>query len=440
MLNRSCCYLSLASLFCVSACVSETSNEFGFHTNTPTASDTDADLSEPTDAADSTTDPSNETWDSSLDRPSDVVDLLHDVAEVEDALDEPDAELPSFGFAVFGDNQFSVNSCESGVPVRMAIPEVVLDLGADFLLHTGDLMDHGWEDDAYVKFVECYSEMLATIPFFPTGGNHDYGCRDGVCGITRYKAFVEEQLFERNPDVYGDDYEEDFEIWYEDDTTDWSTDRSDPSDRELLPSGVSWKTYYAFRHQNAFFISFEQGTRWWTQTPKPWLEDHLIAASSDPTIDHIFVTMHHPMYSATMDETSDSECIEPVRRHYEDLFRQYDVTMVFSGHAHCYDRFYVPDDGHETRETEPPEQYLHDGEAVHYIVTGGGGGGLTNGCDPLPLKEEHSYQYSQARGCYRHVTHIEVDGETLTVTIWQVEGGATSYESTIEDRFVITPL
>ena len=337
-----------------------------------------------------------------------------------------------FSFAVFGDNQFSVSSCTSGVSARMAVPEVVLDLDPTFLLHTGDLMDHGWEEGAYSHFVECYDDMLAAVPFFPTGGNHDFGSG----GITRYKTYLEDQIFERNSSVYGDDYLTDFLISYEDDDTNWSTDRGNPSDRDLLPSGVTWKTYYAFRHENAYFISFEQGTRWWTQTPKPWLEEHLSGAHADPTIDFIFVTMHHPMYSATMAESSDGECIGPVRGQYEELFRLYDVTMVFSGHAHNYDRFYVPDDGSPTRDAVT-DTYASDGSGVHYIVTGGGGGGLTNGCAPFPFQEEHSAQYSQERGCYRHVTQVEVDGDAATVTIWSVEGDASVYDSTLEDRFFL---
>ena len=343
----------------------------------------------------------------------------------------PDLTSP-FSFTVFGDNQFSTSSCTSGAAVRMAVPEVVLDLDPTFALHTGDLMDHGYEDGAYSHFVDCYDGMLATIPFFPTSGNHDHG--GGA--ITAYKTYLEEQLFERNPVVYGDGYESEFLVAYEDDETDWSTDRDHPSDRDLLPSGVTWKTYYAFQHENAYFISFEQGTRWWSQTPKPWLEDHLGAAHGDPEIDHIFIYMHHPMYSTTMAESADGECIEPVRGYYEALFRQYDVTMVFSGHAHNYDRFYVPDDGSPTRETAT-DMYTHDGTGVHYMVTGGGGGGLTGGCAPYPLRQEYSYQYSQARGCFHHVTEVEVHGGSLTVTIWQVEGSESDYSSTLADQFFI---
>ena len=368
-------------------------------------------------------------------RDTEVGDALPDTRDAdspEDAVDDDGEESDIFTFAVFGDNQFATNSCTSGTAERRAVPALVVDLAPTLLLHTGDLMDHGYEDGAYDSLVGCYADMLAVTPFFPTGGNHDFGSG----GITAYKAYLERQLFDANPIAYHSDYAADFAIFYEDDPNEYSTDRDNPVDRSIIPGGVTWKTYYAFRYRNAYFISFEQGTRWWSQTPFPWLESQLGAARSDPEIDHIFVTMHHPMYSATMAESADGECIEPVRRYYEPLFQEYDVTMVFSGHAHCYDRFYVPDDGHSTRE-QSSEQYLQDGSGVHYVVTGGGGGGLTNGCSPLPERHEYSYQYSQARGCYHHITHVEVDGPLLNVTIVSVNGGADGYESQVVDRFVI---
>ena len=434
--------LAISVLFAcsiLSACTNEATNSFVADNQTDTRVDDWRDVTEDAGAdpnLDPPTDPINEP-DANVDSGDAGSDNNNDAGgDSEDASGDGDAEpdpVPAFSFAVFGDSQFSVSSCTSGSEERLSVPQLVLDLDPTLLLQTGDLMDHGYEDGAYDHFVGCYDEMLATIPFFPTGGNHDYGSG----GITRYKTFLEEQLFERNQLVFPCSYDDNFTVYYEDDPTDWSTDRDNPSDRPLLPSGVTWKTYYAFRFQNALFISFEQGTRWWTQTPKPWLEQHLSAAAADPTIDHIFVYMHHPMYSAAMAESSDGECIEPVRRHYEELFRQYDVDIVFSGHVHSYDRFYVPDDGTPTRQSPPQQVYPNDGSGVHYIVTGGGGGALTGGCDPFPLREELSYQYSQARGCFHHVTHVEIEGGRLSVAIVSVDGGEADYVTAVEDTFVI---
>jgi len=347
-----------------------------------------------------------------------------------DTTSPPDsAPQPTYSFVVFGDNQFATNSCTSGVPERLAVPRVVLDLAPGFVLHTGDLMDHGYETGAYAKFVSCYSAMLAKHPFFPTMGNHDAGSG----GIWNYKTYLEDQLQQANPKAFGSSYQGAFTLSYNDDSTSYSTSFSSPSHTDVVPSGVSFKTFYAFRHQNAYFISFEQGTRWWANTPKSWVEKHLKQAHADPTIEHIFVYLHHPLYSTTMSEQSSGECIQPVRKHYEALLRKYDATMVFSGHAHLYDRFYVPDDGSKTRQDPPPKTYPHDGKGIHYLVTGGGGGAL-NSCG---LKQELSYDYSQERACVHHVTRVQVKGKQLTVSIVKVKGSSTSYTKQVIDSFTV---
>jgi hypothetical protein len=380
-----------------------------------------------------------------VEAPDVPVEAPFDVTADADAAGDEDAPMdlveeeeppppPSYSFVVFGDNQFATTSCTSGVSERLAVPRVVLDLAPTLLVHTGDLMDHGYEEGAYEAFVGCYDDMLAAMPFFPTGGNHDFGSG----GVWSYKAFLEDRLFVDNAASYLGDYAEDFAVFYEDDPTDYCTDFSSPCYLDVVPSGVSFKTFYAWRYENAYFISFEIGTRWWSNTPKTWLEDHLGRARSDPSIRHIFVYMHHPTYSTTMVDSSDGECTEPVRRHYASYFHDYDVTMVFSGHAHIYEHFYVPDDGSETRARPAPAVYAHDGEAVHYVITGGGGGPLPNGCDPIPPeREELSYTYSQQRGCGYHVTWVEVEGDALHVSVIGVEGSESSYTTSEWDAFSI---
>ena len=350
-------------------------------------------------------------------------------ADSDPHIDTSDTGSPAppdpWSFAVFGDNQFATTSCTSGVDERLAIPELVLSLQPTLLLHTGDLMDHGYEDGAYDQLQSCYAGMLAEIPFFPTPGNHDMGSG----GIERYEAYLEHQLFERNPETWDGDWAAEVAHWYEDDPNSYSEDFDHPANTENVPSGVSYETFYAVKVKNAYILSFEQGTRWWTNTPRSWLEDHLAIARSDPSVEHVFVIMHHPMYSTTMAEGGDGEAVGPVREDYEDLFRAYDVTVAFSGHAHVYEHFEVPDDGHSTRRDGSAASYVHDGSAVHYVVTGGGGGPLP-GCDPMgaPI-EDHSAGYLQGRACGYHATRVQVDGHRLTVSTHWVDGGAGAWST-----------
>lgn len=341
---------------------------------------------------------------------------------------------PTFSFVVFGDNQFATTSCTSGVPERLAVPQVILSLAPTFIGHVGDLMDHGYEAGAYAHLVDCYSGMLAAHPFFPTSGNHDMGSG----AIWDYKAYVEEQLTSRNPSVWSGDYASDFAVTYEDDPNSYSTDPGNPGSTSDVPSGFSFKTNYALRYQNLYLLSFEQGTRWWSNTPRSWVHTHLDAARADPTIQHVIVQMHHPLYSTHMEETGSGEAVGPVRGYYEELFRDHDVTLVLNGHVHLYEHFFVPDDGTHTQTASPPTTYPHDGTAIQHVTTGGGGGPTPNGCDPPPSpKQQFSYDYLQKRNCGAHVTQIEVQGKRLHVTVTHVVGSESSHTTDIWDEFTI---
>lgn len=344
--------------------------------------------------------------------------------------DEPSDPPEPWSFVVFADNQFATESCTSGVDERLAVPEVVRDLAPDLVLHAGDLMDHAYDDGAYEQFRSCYADMLAELPFFPTPGNHDMG----YDGIANYEAFLEDQLFNWNPARWPGDP---LVVAWEDDPNSYSEDFDDPSGTDNVPSGVSFETFYAFKVNNAYVVSFEQGTRWWSNTPREWLESHLQAARSDPSVDHIIVIMHHPMYSTTMADDSDSECIGPVRGYYEEIFQAWGVTLVFAGHAHVYEHFYVPDDGTPTRADPAPSAYPGSQDAVHYVVTGGGGGPLPS-CDPMssPLQET-SYPFLQDRGCGYHVQHVQVEGRKITVRVVGVEGDESSQTTSVWDEYVI---
>jgi hypothetical protein len=355
---------------------------------------------------------------------------LDDAADVEAEADAP--PVPRFSFVVIADSQFATESCTSGVSERTAIPEVIRELSPHFVLEAGDLMDHGYDAGAYDQFESCNAAFIHAVPFFPTMGNHDAGSG----GILDYKAYLERRLFADNAAAWPGDYASDFTQWYEDDPNTYSTDFGAPTHRDIVPSGVSFETFYAFRYRNAYFVSLEVGTRYWSNTPTTWLDQHLAEAQADPTIEHVFVFLHHPIYSTTMLDDSSGECTGPVREAYAPYFHDRDVTMVFSGHAHVYDRFFVPDDGRRTADA-PPSTYPHDGNGVHYIVTGGAGGPLPT-CSPMPSADGVvGWDYSQARFCGYHVTHVDVDGPRLVVRVLGVDGSAADHTTTEWETFTI---
>lgn len=344
----------------------------------------------------------------------------------------------SFSFVVFGDNQCAVNSAVSGVPERQAIPRLVRRLQPAFVLHTGDLMDRGENPQAYPRFHEYYHEMLSAAPFFPTLGNHD------ALGVHNYKAFLGDLLSRHNPQVYAGDYVRDFAVCFEDDPVMYPADFKSPLRHDFqpdVPTGVNFKTNYAFRYRNACFISLEVGTRWWSNTPRSWLERHLQRAAADPGIQHIIVWLHHPIYSVSMRETppdpaqpGSGECLAPVREAYEPLFQKYRVSIVFSGHVHAYEHLFVPTD------KQPSSGKFSDGRfpgrdgGIHYQVTGGGGGPLNRSSSG---RQELSQAFLQQRFCAYHVLQVTVRGGELQVQALKLQGGPDEFTTAVADAYIL---
>lgn len=337
-----------------------------------------------------------------------------------------------FSFVVMGDSQPTDNDCShpTTAPEFAAFPELVLAQSPDLVLHVGDLVDLGRQPDAFTRLARCYDSLLSQVPFFITMGNHEL---DWNLGVDNYRAFLAGQLYAQNPAVYPGPYFQDLAPRYNDDPTDYFKNVS------LVPSGRTHKTYYAFRYQNAVFLSLEQPVSDAVNTPLSWLEARLKEARADPTVDHIFVYQHTPFYSTVKPETSrDEEALQPARRLYEPLFRRYGVTMVFSGHVHLFERFYVPHDGHRTRYAHtyrvPPDKGV-----THISLGPAGAPFLPQQCYPMMFeRQERSFGYVQARGCGHNFVRVVVDEEGLQVTVLGVKVDAKGPRTEVWDDFRVS--
>jgi hypothetical protein len=76
--------------------------------------------------------------------------------------------------------------------------------------------------------------------------------------------------------------------------------------------------------------------------------------------------------------------------------------MVFSGHAHNYERFFY--------------------NKIYYIVTGGGGAPL--------YKRSHKAKYSELFAKVHHFCKLSISGNELTVT-------AIDIDSNVVDKFTV---
>ena len=344
----------------------------------------------------------------------------------------------AFSFVVLGDTQFHLNDCHAGPSELNALPDAVLRLKPKFMLHVGDLMHEARDPGTYHIFNACLARMLDRVPMFPAVGNHDM---DYDLGVVNFREYLQHQLFVRNAALVGDSYAGEFPITYRDDPATYSENKEEPREFDLVPSGFSHKLFYAFRHRNAYFVIFEVGTRWEVCTPLAWVERHLRMARADTSIDHLFVVIHKPLYNTYMEEVGGGDNLVSVRWPYEALFREYDVTTVFSGHAHMYERFYVPDDGSPTRSKNRPRQcYTQDGQGVHHVTVGPCGSAYMPGdyCQNFPEpREEPSLAFMQGRGCGHNLARVTVRGKDLDVEIVGYEGKPNAVRTRVWDSFTV---
>jgi len=219
-----------------------------------------------------------------------------------------DESHPEFSFVVFGDSG-------TGDHNQARVAAQIHRVEADFGLITGDVVyPRGASEDYESKYFLPYRDIISSICFYPTMGNHDYYTDNG-------KPYL---------------------------------------DTFVLPANNPAKSekYYSFDYGNAHIVSIDSVLP--TNGPEEkeqfeWVRQDL--ASSRKLWKFAF--LHHPPYSTSLHGSE-----MRIRRRYSPLFEEYDVDIVFCGHDHNYQR------------TVKIKEFFPEKEGVVYIVTGGGGGHL----------------------------------------------------------------
>ena len=258
-----------------------------------------------------------------------------------------------FSFSVMGDTRNGVDS-HRRVVERMA-QEV-----PDFVVGTGDMVDDGSAEEQWQQFFDIEHRLLRDNVYFPAVGNHDRQGRGRTADS--YRAFVSV------PDNGGD------------------TER-----------------YYAFSYAAARFLVLDSNEYSFALSDQTaWLERELIAARQDPAVRHVFVVMHHPPYSISVHGGS-----RDLRERWTPLFEKYQVSAVFSGHDHVYERA------------------EHNG--IRYFVSGGGGAPLyprQPNASPVDVeavkKFERVFHFLRVTvtGSRVEVTGVRTDGTVIETTAW----------------------
>lgn len=228
-------------------------------------------------------------------------------------------------------------------------------LDPDFVVYTGDIVYPRGEDLDYdAKYFEPHAATLARRPFFHLLGNHDYGnFKDERRGRMIYER-VYKQIHQR-PKFYA---------------------FSAGDARFLMLDDNA-----AFRIGAAASLE-EDGEQ------LAWLKGELAARSSK----WLFAAVHVPLYATAMAHGDNAF----LRRRLEPHFRAGNVTAVFAGHDHIYQR------------SKP--RY-----GVTHLTVGTGGGGLSfGGHKPEWLaKEEERYG----------VLLVTLDASGLTGQFHSIDGG-----------------
>jgi hypothetical protein len=261
----------------------------------------------------------------------------------------PGAQVP-VTFVVFGDSRSdAVAHYELVERIRSEVP--------DFILSTGDMVMDGGEERLWKQFFDIEGPLLADNVVYPALGNHDIdnGGSDWIV-----------QLF--NP----------------------------PADSQAPGQ-------YAFTYGPLRVIVLESNTPSYAMTDETaWLERQLVAYQQDPRLRHLFVIMHHPVFSI-----SSHGGLPSLREKWAPLFEQYGASAVFSGHDHCYQR--AEDNG------------------VHYFVSGGAGAPLygvgkrVSRLDASKVKRQetvHHYLRVHVIGDLVELSALRDDGTPIETLSW----------------------
>ena len=111
------------------------------------------------------------------------------------------------------------------------------------------------------------------------------------------------------------------------------------------------KPYYSFDYNNIHFLMMDSESSYLPGTDPDFsdlentdqyqfVENDLSNASTNPAIKWIIVMSHRQYYSSLCGEHDSCEPIKKLREAYNPLFEKHGVDLLFSGHAHNYQRTY----------------------------------------------------------------------------------------------------
>lgn len=240
----------------------------------------------------------------------------------------PDPRLPaediSFSFVAMGDSR--------GAPDRLArTMKGAMEHDPLFISFGGDFVDDGTSQKQWDDMFEACKEVLPYVPVLPVAGNHEksavnYYAQYALPGNERWYGMVVGNAVIANLE----------DCW----------------------SGAGMAGSYGIACNGTMIADKSIG-----ETQKQFMNDLFGANSSLPWK---FATHHRPTYSETTDLTHGGSFNKDLKSLWGPVFEQHNVTMVFNGHDHYYQR----------HKPLLKDNVVSNQQGVHYIVTAGAGASL----------------------------------------------------------------
>ncbi|MFX1368408.1 MAG: metallophosphoesterase family protein [Promethearchaeota archaeon] len=271
------------------------------------------------------------------------------------------AQTGDFNFIAYGDTRgnhpASVSDLHDDIVNAFMLKE------PEFVLHTGDMVNHGGEAYQWPFFNDSIAAIWeAGVPFYGVVGNHEH---------------------------YTDDWgvnDEDFSTYL---------DYIDHSD--VVNEAGETELHYSFDYESIHFIvvdtedEFIDDTFNSSEAQMDWLLADL--ENTEPE-EFIVAAFHRPAFSIRSDRWAQGETI---RDEFHPIFSQYGVDLVFMGHDHFY--------------------YRANRDGISYVTTGGGGAPLYN-----PDMNTPTWQSGDVTFREYHYCNVEVNTTHVTTTVTTLNG------------------
>jgi hypothetical protein len=245
-----------------------------------------------------------------------------------------------------------------GSPAAGDMPAGVERVQPLFHLFNGDLCYANLANDrvrTWTDFWDNNSRSARHRPWMPAAGNHENELGNGPIGYAAYQTYFSMPAQQGQTDVTRG-------LWY-------SFTAGSVRVISLANDDVAYQD-----GGSSYVHGYSQGAQ------KAWLENELIAARADKSIDWVVICMHQVVIS-TASALNGADL--GVREEWVPLFDKYGVDLVVCGHEHHYERSH-PIRGQQQNATLTPipvdtrTDVIDTTKGTVHMVLGGGGTSVTS--------------------------------------------------------------